>query len=364
MNVHCPLILVALLAAARVVPAQDVADSATVVRVLTVHDGRVVPQVLIVVHPADSSGRPVANAGRPAAVLTDDGGRATVRLAADLNALVASRLGFVPETLVVSRARASGILEIELEEASSELEEIVVTSTRGARRVEDEPLRVEVLPREEIEEKLLMTPGDITMMLNETGGLRVQVTSPSLGAAGVRIQGLPARYAQVLADGLPLHGETGSLGLLQIPPMDLGQDAGNAVEEAKAANPETVIELDVAGNTQGDWDSARIGQVLSNLLGNAVCHGSPETPIKVFVRGEGDQVVLQVHNRGPAIPKGDIAGIFSPFKRLRSSDATTSTSSLGLGLYIAERIVAAHGGTIAVTSSKADGTTVTARLPR
>ena len=146
--------------------------------------------------------------------------------------------------------------------------------------------------------------------------------------------------------------------------MDLAQEAGNAIEEARAAHPETVIELEVAGDTQGEWDSARIGQVLSNLLGNAVCHGSPETPIKVFVRGEGDQVVLQVHNRGPAIPKSDLAGIFSPFKRLRSGTAATATSSLGLGLYIAERIVAAHGGTIAVTSSKADGTTVTARLPR
>ena len=146
--------------------------------------------------------------------------------------------------------------------------------------------------------------------------------------------------------------------------MDLAQEAGNAIEEARAAHPETVIELEVAGDTQGEWDSARIGQVLSNLLGNAVCHGSPETPIKVFVRGEGDQVVLQVHNRGPAIPKSDLAGIFSPFKRLRSGTAATATSSLGLGLYIAERIVAAHGGTIAVTSSKADGTTVTARFPR
>jgi signal transduction histidine kinase len=146
--------------------------------------------------------------------------------------------------------------------------------------------------------------------------------------------------------------------------MDLGKEAGNAVEEARAAHPETAIELEVSGDTQGEWDSARIGQVLSNLLGNAVCHGSPETPIKVFVRGEGDQVVLQVHNRGPAIRKSDLAGIFSPFKRLRSGKAATPTSSLGLGLYIAERIVAAHGGTIAVTSSKADGTTVTARFPR
>ena len=84
-------------------------------------------------------------------------------------------------------------------------------------------MRVEVLDREEIEEKMLMTPGDIVMMLNEMGGMRVQTTSPSLGAASVRIQGMRGRYTRVLSDGLPLFGEVGGLGLLQIPPMDLGQ---------------------------------------------------------------------------------------------------------------------------------------------
>ena len=84
-------------------------------------------------------------------------------------------------------------------------------------------MRVEVLDREEIEEKMLMTPGDIVMMLNEMGGMRVQTTSPSLGAASVRIQGMRGRYTRFLSDGLPLFGEVGGLGLLQIPPMDLGQ---------------------------------------------------------------------------------------------------------------------------------------------
>jgi iron complex outermembrane receptor protein len=99
----------------------------------------------------------------------------------------------------------------------------VVATTRTDKRLEDQPMRVEVLAREEIEEKMLMTPGDIVMMLNEMGGMRVQATSPSLGAASVRIQGMRGRYTRVLSDGLPLFGEVGGLGLLQIPPMDLGQ---------------------------------------------------------------------------------------------------------------------------------------------
>lgn len=103
-------------------------------------------------------------------------------------------------------------------------ETVTVTATRTDKRIEDVPMRVEVLGREEIEEKMLMTPGDIVMLLNEMGGMRVQATSPSLGAASVRVQGMRGRYTRFLSDGLPLFGEqVGSLGLLQIPPVDLGQ---------------------------------------------------------------------------------------------------------------------------------------------
>ena len=110
------------------------------------------------------------------------------------------------------------------EEAVTYEEEVIVTATRSGRRVQDEPLRVEVVPAEEVQEKIMMTPGDVSMLLGETNGLRVQTTSPSLGGANVRIQGMRGRYTQILADGLPLYGgQTGSIGLLQIPPMDLGQ---------------------------------------------------------------------------------------------------------------------------------------------
>ncbi|MBC7894067.1 MAG: TonB-dependent receptor plug domain-containing protein, partial [Cytophagaceae bacterium] len=86
----------------------------------------------------------------------------------------------------------------------AEMEAVVVSATRSERRVEDVPLRVEVIDEEEIAEKVAMTPGDIAMMLNETAGLRVQSTSPSLGGANVRIQGLLGRYSLLLTDGLPL----------------------------------------------------------------------------------------------------------------------------------------------------------------
>src|SRR4029450_13990955 len=133
--------------------------------------------------------------------------------------------GFAPVTTSVQLgAGATQEVIVDLQQQPSLEESVtVVASTRTDKRLEDQPMRVEVLAREEIEEKMLMTPGDIVMMLNEMGGMRVQATSPSLGAASVRIQGMRGRYTRVLSDGLPLFGEVGGLGLLQIPPMDLGQ---------------------------------------------------------------------------------------------------------------------------------------------
>ncbi|WP_318248279.1 Plug domain-containing protein [Novosphingobium percolationis] len=79
-------------------------------------------------------------------------------------------------------------------------------------------MRVEVIDQDELDEKLMMRPGNVAMILSETGGLRVQVTSPALGAANIRVQGMDGRYTLLLADGLPLYGgQASSLGLLQIP---------------------------------------------------------------------------------------------------------------------------------------------------
>lgn len=108
------------------------------------------------------------------------------------------------------------------EDEEKTLEAVMVQATRSGRMVQDEPMRVEVINREEIEEKAIMRPGNIATLLSETGGIRVQVTSPALGAANVRVQGLFGRYTQILSDGLPLYGGQ-SIGLLQIPPTDLRQ---------------------------------------------------------------------------------------------------------------------------------------------
>jgi iron complex outermembrane receptor protein len=177
--------------------------------------------VMVTAEDAPAAGATVR--AEAATVRTNAEGVATLRLAPGERTIAVSKLGFAPRRITLL-LRADTTVNVALEEAAEELEEIVVTSTRTGQRIEDEPTRVEVLTREEVEEKMLMTPGDISMMLNETSGLRVQTTSPSLGGANVRVQGLRGRYTQILSDGLPLYGgQSGALGLLQIPPMDLGQ---------------------------------------------------------------------------------------------------------------------------------------------
>jgi len=156
---------------------------------------------------------------------TNEGGTVNVTVQPGTIRIAVKAQGFAPaETVVEVRTGEQRTIVLELLPQPTMEEEITVAATRTNKRIDDVPMRVEVLEREEIEEKMLMTPGDIVMMLNEMGGMRVQATSPSLGAASVRIQGMRGRYTRFLSDGLPLFGEqVGSLGLLQIPPVDLGQ---------------------------------------------------------------------------------------------------------------------------------------------
>jgi iron complex outermembrane receptor protein len=156
---------------------------------------------------------------------TDASGTARVRVTAGDVELTVSKAGYLKATVkIAASSTEQQDVTVDLQpEPTVEETVTVVATTRTNKRLEDQPMRVEVLSREEIEEKMLMTPGDIVMMLNEMGGMRVQPTSPSLGAASIRIQGMRGRYTRVLSDGLPLFGEVGGLGLLQIPPIDLGQ---------------------------------------------------------------------------------------------------------------------------------------------
>jgi signal transduction histidine kinase len=139
----------------------------------------------------------------------------------------------------------------------------------------------------------------------------------------------------------------------------------DVVDEVSAAHPDRVIETDIRSEQIGNWDCARISQVLTNLVGNALEHGSPRTKVCVTLDGDAEGATIAVHNLGPAIPADLVSEIFHPMKRIAAGpDKKGPTANLGLGLYIADRIVAAHHGTIDVDSSESKGTTFTVRLPR
>jgi outer membrane receptor for ferrienterochelin and colicins len=174
-----------------------------------------------------AAGAPVAGAEIVVAgktYVTDRRGEAHIDVTPGSIELTVVREGFAPVTTSITVAGGQEQpVTIELEKLPSVQETVTVSATRTDRGLEDQPMRVEVLDAEEIDEKVMMTPGDVVMMLNEMGGMRVQATSPSLGAASVRIQGMRGRYTRFLSDGLPLFGEQVSLGLMQIPPLDLGR---------------------------------------------------------------------------------------------------------------------------------------------
>ncbi len=108
------------------------------------------------------------------------------------------------------------------EHKENKIEKIQVRASRLGRIVIESATRTEIINGEEIQEKALMRPGNISMLVAETGGVRVQNTSPALGSSNIRLQGLYGRYTQLLSDGLPLYGgQTASIGLMQIPPTDL-----------------------------------------------------------------------------------------------------------------------------------------------
>jgi outer membrane receptor for ferrienterochelin and colicins len=101
---------------------------------------------------------------------------------------------------------------------------VVVTAARSRQLIQDQPIRVEVVPDAEIEENLTVAPGNLTNLLNELAGVRMQSAAPGLGGTALQLRGLPGRHAQILSDGLPLSGgQTDAFSLLQTPPLDLGR---------------------------------------------------------------------------------------------------------------------------------------------
>lgn len=143
--------------------------------------------------------------------------------------------------------------------------------------------------------------------------------------------------------------------------MDLDATCRAVLSEFQAIHPERRLEFHSEGDLRGRWDPARLSQVLSNLLGNALQHGKHDRPIQVVAAVDAEEVVIDVHNEGSPIPPGLLANIFEPM--VSHARGGAESTSVGLGLFIAREIVLAHGGTVTVRSIASEGTTFSVRLP-
>jgi signal transduction histidine kinase len=150
--------------------------------------------------------------------------------------------------------------------------------------------------------------------------------------------------------------------------LQLDHFARNTLDEIEAISRGSVIELEVVGDMQGEWDARRLHQALSNLVFNALKYGLTSAPIRISLDGtREDEVVLAVQNRGRPIPQELLPTLFDPLVRAADKDdgaeSQIAGANLGLGLYVVREIANAHGGSVEVTSDDS-ATSFELRLPR
>ena len=158
-----------------------------------------------------------------------------------------------------------------------------------------------------------------------------------------------------LGSGLPLAPQS----------LDVESIARQMIGELQAVHPSRVFRLAATGSTRGNWDAPRLAQALSNLIENALAHGDPDLPVEIVLCDDGDLQRIEVRNGGIPIPVEQQATLFDPFRRgVATTGGATHGEGLGLGLYIVDQIVRAHGGEVEVRSGQVEGTCFAVRLPR
>jgi len=178
--------------------------------------------------------------------------------------------------------------------------------------------------------------------------------------AAQRIERSSKRMSALIDDVLDFaRGRLGGgigVELEQTATLGAGLDA--VVMEISTVHPDREIHADVEVDATLRCDPSRIQQLLSNLLANALAHGSAQAPVTVSANVAGKDLVIEVWNDGEPIPADRLDMVFAPFWR-----RTESREGLGLGLYICSQIVKSHRGTLSATSTAADGTRFVATLP-
>jgi signal transduction histidine kinase len=148
-----------------------------------------------------------------------------------------------------------------------------------------------------------------------------------------------------------------------VEPIELRQPVAAVVEELRHTHPERELRLEAGEDTSVIADPGRVGQVVANLVGNALKYSAAGSPVTVRISAVADELLLEVHNRGTPILPEQQERLFKPLSRLQSK-VDLQTRSIGLGLYIVDSIARAHHGRVEVRSTQEEGTTFTVRLPR
>ena len=171
-----------------------------------------------------------------------------------------------------------------------------------------------------------------------------------------------SRMKRMISDLLDFTRNRPETGMpIQRQECDFADILRGVLEELGPRQPERVLTAHLAGSCIGHWDPDRLAQICSNLIGNAFEHGSPATPVAIQLVGGVGEVELRVSNQGEAISPLVQATLFQPFGR--GGTGRRPTKGLGLGLYIVQQIVLAHGGLITLERLQEE-THFVVRLPR
>ncbi len=193
--------------------------------------------------------------------------------------------------------------------------------------------------------------------------LRRVAASPAATTAVARIQSSAERMSNMVGQLLDLTRSRIAGGIpIDKKPVDVEAVIAEAADELRRAHPSRQIVWARGSGVYAAVDRDRFAQVVSNLLGNALEHGDPARPVTVQLSAEPGAVRLSVHNQGPAIAPDVFPLLFEPFRQTMTKGE--HSKGLGLGLFITERIVAAHGGQVEVASDAERGTTFAVVLPR
>jgi hypothetical protein len=192
--------------------------------------------------------------------------------------------------------------------------------------------------------------------------LQRRLTDPDLLVFASRIKTNVSRMSALIDDVLDFaRGRLGGgIGVELTEVQNINAGLTTVVQELQDAQPECKILSSIGVDRSVRCDLGRLQQVASNLLANALTHGRPHTPVKFTAHSDDKDLILQVWNAGDPIPSESLNKIFEPFWR---HSVSGTRNGLGLGLHICSQIVRAHKGHISVTSTAADGTLFTARLP-